>query len=70
MRTKSASCRHARILSGALLALLLIAGGCGHRDHDGDIVVDNRTDLTTNELLLTFRVAPFRQPFSADLLGG
>lgn len=56
------------LLAPAFLAL----AGCGHDhpDHHGFIVVDNRTDLTTNEKLMTFRVAPFGQPFTGDLLGG
>ena len=56
-----------------LLALsLLLMAGCGHHhhDYDGDIVVDNRTDLTTNEELLTFRVAGFQDPFTGDLFNG
>ena len=53
-----------------VLAVALLAAGCGHHHHDGDVVVDNRTDLTTNEMLLTFHMAGFGDPFSADLLGG
>ncbi len=59
----------ARVLLGMLVGLL---AGCGDwwRDYEGDIVVDNRTDLTTMEDLLTFRVARFGKPFTGDLLGG
>jgi hypothetical protein len=32
------------------------------------VLVDNRTDLTTNEVLIAFRLAPFGQPFTGDLL--
>lgn len=59
-----------------LVPLLLAAGGlaaCGHHHdhpHAGIAVVDNRTDLTTNEKLMTFRMAGFGLPFSADILGG
>ncbi len=69
--------RRARGLSAPLilsLVLLAAAGlffaGCGHSHHhdEGFIVVDNRTDLTTNEFLLAFRVAPFGEPFTGDLL--
>lgn len=56
-----------------IVAAVLTAGGltgCGHRHHDqGFIVVDNRTDLTTHELLTAFRVAPFGSPYTSDLLG-
>lgn len=58
----------------AALAALVIGfalAGCGHgRDYEGDVVVDNRTDLTTSEDLLTFRLARFRHDFTGDLLGG
>lgn len=52
-----------------LLASLLVAG-CGHGHHHdhGFVVVDNRTDLTTNEMLEAFRLAPFGEPFTGDLL--
>jgi hypothetical protein len=66
--TRKALPTHRTVLFGLLLALAL--AGCGHHHDDGFIVVDNRTDLTTNEALLTFHVAPFGLPFSGDLLGG
>lgn len=64
-----------RVLRGALLLAVLATGfgltGCGHdHEHYGFVVVDNRTDLTTNEDLLAFRLAPFGSPFTGDLLGG
>ncbi|MCB9825601.1 MAG: hypothetical protein H6806_08260 [Planctomycetes bacterium] len=68
---RSGLCRP-RPLGVALLAAAGLAlGGCGHhRHHEGDILVDNRTDLTTSEDLLTFRIARFGQDFTSDLLGG
>jgi len=61
----------------ALSLLLGVAlGGCGHGDShghpppSGEAVVDNRTDLTTNEILLNFFLAAQGNPYSADLLGG
>jgi len=66
--------RRALVLPGLLFPLLALVPGCGHhhRHHwdEGRIVVDNRTDLTTDEALLTFRVAAFGRPFTGDLLGG
>lgn len=60
-----------RCRSLALLLAALTTAGCGHyRRHEGDVVVDNRTDLTTSEDLLTFRLARFGDPYSGDLLGG
>lgn len=55
-----------------LLPLALAVAGCGHDHYEpyGYAVVDNRTDLTTNEQLLTFHVAPFGLPFSGDILNG
>ncbi len=54
-----------------LLALtLLLLASCGGRDYRGDIVVDNRTDLTTSEQLMTFRVSGFQEPFTGDLFNG
>lgn len=60
-------------LCALALALTTLAGCGGHHDYEGDIWVDNQTHATatpTNEDLLTFRVAAFRDPFSGDLLGG
>ncbi len=55
----------------ALAGLAFALVGCGHRHHaEGFVLVDNRTDLTTNESLLAFRLAPFGSPFTSDLLGG
>lgn len=52
-----------------LLAVLLLVGcGSSHHSHEGYVLVDNRTDLTTNEFLWAFRLAPFGQPFTGDLL--
>lgn len=70
--------RRGRLPSGSactLLALVALIGAgltaCGHHHHDeGYILVDNRTDLTTNEALFSFRLAPFGEPFTGDLLGG
>ncbi|MDJ0521615.1 MAG: hypothetical protein QNJ90_06010 [Planctomycetota bacterium] len=58
------------ILAAAILIPgSLILGGCGHHHHDdGFVVVDNRTDLTTSEDLLAFRLASFGDPFTGDLL--
>lgn len=57
-----------------LLAAALVGAGCGHHHHDrdyyGDIVVDNRTDLTTMEDVVSFQVSRFGEPFSGDILGG
>jgi hypothetical protein len=63
--------RRAALVAGLLVAASAL-GACGrHRHHhEGQVVVDNRTDLTTNEMLLDFRLAPFGEPFSGDLLGG
>lgn len=67
--TKKALSHSRTMLLGLLIGVAL--AGCGHHHDDhGYIVVDNRTDLTTNEALLTFHVAPFGLPFSGDLLGG
>ena len=58
---------------GLLLMAALALAGCGHGHHhhdEGLVVVDNRTDLTTNEILMAFRLAPFGEPFTGDLLGG
>ena len=72
----NATCRTAsrrlRALPGLLALALALLAGCGHHHYDdeGRIVVDNRTDLTTNEYLLAFRVAAFGRPFTGDLLGG
>ena len=61
----------------AVLALLAALGltGCGHHhdDYEGDIVLANQTNLAAPgpaEDIVSFRVAPFRDPFTADLLGG
>lgn len=73
MHTRASHCSRQRRRIGIVAALFgfVLLAGCGHgHHHDGDIVVDNRTDLTTPEDLLTFRIAPFGQPFSGDLLGG
>jgi hypothetical protein len=69
---RPARARVPAVLVCLLPVLAVLAVGCGDHYHhrDGFIVVDNRTDLTTNEDLLTFRVAPFGQPFTGDLLGG
>ena len=65
--------RPARPLLACLLVALLapmLLTGCGHshHSHEGYILVDNRSDLTTNEYLLAFRVAPFGHPFTGNLL--
>lgn len=58
---------------GALLIAcvlpLLAACGSSHHSHEGYVRVDNRTDLTTNEFMLAFRLAPFGHPFTGNLLG-
>ena len=55
----------------AVAVMVLPACGRSRRYRDeGDIVVDNQTILTTNEDLLSFRVAAFGDPFSGDFLGG
>ena len=67
---------HARRPAGALLPVLLCLlllpclGACGssHHSHEGFVLLDNRTDLTTNEFMLAFRLAPFGQPFTGNLL--
>jgi hypothetical protein len=55
-----------------LVSLALVGlGGCGCCDEDddwGDIVIDNLTDTTVPELVLTFRVAPIGEPWSGNLL--
>ena len=57
----------------ALCVLLLGLAACGHHDdYEGNIFVDNQTHTgaaPTNEDLLTFRVARFRDPFTGNLLG-
>jgi len=59
------------LVSLGLACASLLVTGCGHRHRrDGFVLVDNRTDLTTNELLLAFRLAPFGSAFTGDLLGG
>ena len=59
-----------RLLAASLLLSAALLAGCGHHHHDdGFIVVDNRTDLTTNEMLMAFRLAPFGEPYTGDLLG-
>ena len=65
--------RPARRAIGLLLALLCcltLAFGCGHshHSHEGFVMVDNRSDTTTNEFLLAFRLAPFGHPFTGNLL--
>lgn len=57
----------------ALALLVLLAAplpGCGsrHHHHEGFVLVDNRSDLTTNEFLLAFRMAAFGEPFTGNLL--
>ena len=62
--------------SGALLlvglAALALLGGCSKSYSEpayiGNIFVDNLTDTTTFEDILDFRVAPFGQPFTGNLL--
>ena len=60
--------------AGALAVLLLctvpLLAGCGssHHSHEGFVLVDNRTDLTTNEFMLGFYLAPFGAPFTGNLL--
>jgi hypothetical protein len=68
---------HNSLLTGKSLSLLVLLtaalalAGCGHHHHDdGLVLVDNRTDLTTSERLLAFRLASFGDPFTGDLLGG
>jgi len=61
----------ATFTAAALLTFAaLLLGGCGssHHSHEGFVLVDNRTDLTTDEFLFAFRLAPFGQPFTGDLL--
>jgi hypothetical protein len=71
MTTKAMPYVRAAVLAMAFSSVALALAACGHHHHDyGDAVVDNRTDLTTNEQLLTFHVAPFGLPFTGDLLGG
>ena len=67
----------ARLLWALLLlpAVAALFTACGHSHpppppFEGEIVIENRTDLTTNELVMTFFVAPFGQPWTGDLLGG
>ncbi len=64
-----------RYLLAPVAAVLLVGlTACGgHHDYEGDIWVDNQTHAgpaPTNEDLLTFRIAAFRDPFTGDLLGG
>ena len=70
MRTPNRTRGCSLALACGLFVLTFAAMGCGHHHYEGDVVVDNRTDLTTNEMLLTFRMAAFGQPFGGDLLGG
>lgn len=57
-------------LIGLLLIGALVFPGCGSDRYDeGSVVVDNRTDLTTSEDLLTFRISRFGEPYSGNLLG-
>lgn len=74
MTSKANPCARAVLAAGVLLIMALSAPACGHDRHYaepyGFAVVDNRTDLTTNEQLLDFRMAAFGQPFSGDLLSG
>ncbi len=60
----------AAVLGLALAAATLTACGHDHHHDNGLVVVDNQTQTTTNEMLLTFRVAPFQLPFTGDLLNG
>ena len=69
----SSPARPAFRATGLLLALLLcltVGVGCGHshHSHEGFVMVDNRSDTTTNEFLLAFRLAPFGHPFTGNLL--
>ena len=60
-----------RLLAPLLLVaacLALPACGSSHHSHEGFILVDNRSDLTTNEFLLAFRLAPFGHPFTGNIL--
>lgn len=58
----------------ALVGAAMALAGCGHHhDHEGDIVLANQTNLLAPgpaEDIVSFRVARFRDPFTADLLGG
>lgn len=59
------------VLSALTMSLPLVA--CGPPPpppYYGTIVVDNLTDTTTNEILHTFFVSPFGQPWTGDILGG
>jgi hypothetical protein len=58
----------AALLAGSALWL----AACGHdhyyRDYDGNVFVNNETHTTTMEDVLAFRVAPFGEPFTGNLL--
>ena len=66
--------RRSRLL--ALLCLIVLTPalvGCGPPPappYYGFIVVDNRTDTTTDEILHSFFLSPFGRPWTGDLLGG
>lgn len=76
MRTKLRRGPTASLLVLAACTLVLALPGCGrrhHRDFFGDVVVENQTQLLNPgpaEDVVEFRIARFREPFGADLLGG
>ncbi len=74
---RTTCCPMRRVVTIAILCLAGVTSvACGHGHHGhgyhhhGTVVVDNQTHTTTNEMLVTFQVAPFQLPFTGDLLGG
>ena len=70
--------RYLGVLRPGLLAALLVPAlllpGCGSKNtyppYNGIVLVDNVTHTTTNEILFTFYLSPFGQPWTGDILGG
>lgn len=66
--------RLAVVLAILAMAPALLLGGCGSKKEyppfNGTVLVDNVTHTTTNEILFTFFLSPFGQPWTGDLLGG
>ncbi len=46
----------------------LVGCGGGYRDYEGDIFVENATDLTAPDDLISFQLAAVGEGFSPDLL--
>jgi hypothetical protein len=57
-----------RIAAALLISLVPFLAGCGDDYDEGDLYVWNRTDNTTDEMVVAFRLGPDGGPLTGNVL--